>query len=154
MFDNKQFERTFTVTKQTTQNYLNICEITDPFFTSQRDVSGRYNIDPLVKVLVHSSVLKPKIKDNIVIRRKYIHSKKLGTGCTFGHGGWVQQLRIKLTEDGRRTERYWKFKVDKWCSRPSLITVFPIGFVFFKRQPEQVARDNEVPGEFTPALIS
>ena len=57
LFDNKQFERVFTVTKQTTQNMLNICEITDPIFTSQRDVSGRYNIDPaLVKVLMAVSL--------------------------------------------------------------------------------------------------
>ncbi|KAI2506757.1 Ribosomal protein-like protein [Fragilaria crotonensis] len=52
VFDDKQYERIFRVTKQMTQNMLNICAITDPFFTSQQDVSGRYNIDPLVKVLM------------------------------------------------------------------------------------------------------
>ena len=52
VFDDKQYERTFRVTKNMTQNMLNICAITDPFFTAQQDVTGRYNIDPLVKVLM------------------------------------------------------------------------------------------------------
>jgi hypothetical protein len=52
VFDDKQYERIYKVTKNMTQNMLNVCAITDPFFTSQQDVSGRYNIDPLVKVLM------------------------------------------------------------------------------------------------------
>jgi hypothetical protein len=52
VFDDKKYERIHRVTKHMTQNILNVCAITDPFFTSQQDVSGRYNIDPLVKVLM------------------------------------------------------------------------------------------------------
>jgi ethanolamine utilization protein EutP (predicted NTPase) len=52
LFDDKQYKHIFRITKQMTQHVLNICAITDPFSTSQQDVSGRYNIDPLVKVLL------------------------------------------------------------------------------------------------------
>lgn len=52
VFNDKQYERIYRVTKGMTQNMLNICAITDPFFTSIQDVSGRYNIGPIVKILM------------------------------------------------------------------------------------------------------
>ena len=52
VFDDKQYKHTFRISKQMTQHILHICAITDPFFTLQQDVSRRYNIDPLAKVLM------------------------------------------------------------------------------------------------------
>ena len=52
VFNDKQFERIFRVTKTIVQQAFDTCARTDPFFTVQSDVTGRYNIGPLVKVLM------------------------------------------------------------------------------------------------------
>jgi hypothetical protein len=52
IFNDRQFERIFRVTKTITQQLLQVCARTDPFFTEQQDVCGRFKISPLVKVLM------------------------------------------------------------------------------------------------------
>ncbi|KAI2503188.1 Ribosomal protein-like protein [Fragilaria crotonensis] len=52
IFNDRQFERIYRVSKSIVQQLFDICARTDPFFTAQRDVSGRFNIGPLVKVLM------------------------------------------------------------------------------------------------------
>lgn len=52
VFNDRQFERIYRVSKSIVQQLFDICARTDPFFTAQRDVSGRFNIGPLVKVLM------------------------------------------------------------------------------------------------------
>jgi hypothetical protein len=52
VFDDKQFERMYCITKTMAQQLLNVCALTDPFFTAQTDVCKRFNIGPMVKVLM------------------------------------------------------------------------------------------------------
>jgi hypothetical protein len=52
VFNDRQFERIFRVSKSIVQELFDTCARSDPFFTIQRDVSGRFNIGPLVKVLM------------------------------------------------------------------------------------------------------
>ncbi len=53
LFYDRQFERIFRLTKSIVELLLiQICEKADPFFTNIQDVTGRYNISPVAKVLV------------------------------------------------------------------------------------------------------
>ncbi len=52
VFNDRQFERIYRVSKSIVQQVFDTCARTDPFFTVQTDVSRRYNIGPLVKVLM------------------------------------------------------------------------------------------------------
>jgi hypothetical protein len=52
VFDDKQFEHLYRITKTMAQQLLNVCALTDPFFTAQTDVCKRFNIGPMVKVLM------------------------------------------------------------------------------------------------------
>ena len=52
VFNDRQFERIFRVTKSIVQQVFDTCARTDPLFTVVSDVTGRYNIGPLVKVLM------------------------------------------------------------------------------------------------------
>ena len=52
LFDDRQFERMFRVTKSIVELLIQICGKADPFFTNVQDVTGRYNISPVAKVLV------------------------------------------------------------------------------------------------------
>ena len=52
VFNDRQFERIFRVSKSIVQELFDTCARSNPFFTIQRDVSGRFNIGPLVKVLM------------------------------------------------------------------------------------------------------
>ena len=52
VFNDRQFERIFRVSKSIVQQMFDTCARTNPFFTTQTDVTGRYNIGPLVKVLM------------------------------------------------------------------------------------------------------
>ena len=52
VFNDRQFERIFRVSKSIVQQLFDTCVRSDPFFTIQRDVSGRFNIGPLVKILM------------------------------------------------------------------------------------------------------
>lgn len=50
--DRQQFERIFRVTKSIVELLIQVCGKADPFFTNIQDVTGRYNISPVAKVLV------------------------------------------------------------------------------------------------------
>jgi hypothetical protein len=53
LFDDRQFERIFCLTKSILVELLiQICGKADPFFTNLQDVTGRCNISPVAKVLV------------------------------------------------------------------------------------------------------
>jgi hypothetical protein len=52
IFDDKQFERVFRITKTMTEQIMQLCARTDTFFTEIEDVSCRYGIAPVAKVLV------------------------------------------------------------------------------------------------------
>ena len=52
VFNDRQFEWIYRVSKSIVQQLFDICSRTNPFFTAQRDVCGRFNIGPLVKVLM------------------------------------------------------------------------------------------------------
>ena len=52
VFDDRQFERIFRVTKSIVQQVFDTCARSDPFFTVQTDVTGKFNIGPFVKVLM------------------------------------------------------------------------------------------------------
>ncbi|KAI2495198.1 Ribosomal protein-like protein [Fragilaria crotonensis] len=52
VFNDRQFERIFRVTKTIMEYLIQICAKTDPFFTDIQDVSGRYSIAPVAKVLM------------------------------------------------------------------------------------------------------
>ena len=57
VFNDKQFERMYRVTKSIVQQVFDTCARTDPFFTVVSDVTGRYNIGPMVKVLMSLKLL-------------------------------------------------------------------------------------------------
>jgi Plant transposon protein len=57
VFDDKQFERIFRITKSMAQQILNVCARTDPFFTDTQDATNRWNIGPMVKVLLGLKML-------------------------------------------------------------------------------------------------
>ena len=57
VFDDKQLERIFRITKVMAQNILNVCARTDPFFTDETDATNRSNIGPMVKVLMALKML-------------------------------------------------------------------------------------------------
>jgi hypothetical protein len=52
VFDDKQYERTFRITKFTTQTLLEIGAKADPFLTGESDATGKCGIDPLLKVIM------------------------------------------------------------------------------------------------------
>jgi hypothetical protein len=52
VFNDRQFERIFRLTKTIVQHLIQICVKTDPFFTDIQDISGRYCIAPVTKVLM------------------------------------------------------------------------------------------------------
>ena len=52
LFDDRQFERIFCLTKSIVKLLIQICGKAGPFFTNIQDVTGRYNISPMAKVLV------------------------------------------------------------------------------------------------------
>ena len=52
IFDDKQFERVFRITKTMTEQIMLVCARSDSFFTEIEDVSGRYGIAPMAKILV------------------------------------------------------------------------------------------------------
>jgi hypothetical protein len=52
IFNDRQFERIFRVTKTIVEYLIQICAKTDPFFTDIQDVRGRYSIAPVAKVLM------------------------------------------------------------------------------------------------------
>ncbi len=52
VFNDRQVERIFRVSKLIVQELFDTCARADPFFTVQRDVSARFNIGPLVKVIM------------------------------------------------------------------------------------------------------
>jgi hypothetical protein len=58
VFNDKQFERIFRITKSMAQNILNVCAHTEPFFTDDvADATNRLNIGPMVKVLMALKML-------------------------------------------------------------------------------------------------
>ena len=52
LFNDRQFERIFRLTKSIVELLIQLCGKADPFFTNIQDVTGRYNISPVAKVLV------------------------------------------------------------------------------------------------------
>jgi hypothetical protein len=52
IFDDKQFERVFRITKTITEQIMLVCARSDSFFTEIVDVGGRYGITPMAKILV------------------------------------------------------------------------------------------------------
>ena len=52
IFNDKQFERFFRVTRSIVELLIQICGKTDPFFTNIQDVTGRYTISPVAKILI------------------------------------------------------------------------------------------------------
>jgi hypothetical protein len=52
LFNDRQFERIFCVTRSIVEVLIQTCGSADPFFTNVQDVTGRYNISPVAKVLV------------------------------------------------------------------------------------------------------
>lgn len=52
IFDDKQFEMIFRITKTMVQRIIQICARSDPFFTEIQDVSGQYGIAPEAKILI------------------------------------------------------------------------------------------------------
>ena len=52
VFHDRQFERIFRVTKAIVEHLIQVCAKNDPFFTDIHDVSGRFGIAPVAKVLM------------------------------------------------------------------------------------------------------
>ena len=52
VFHDRQFERIFRVTKGIVEYTIQVCAKSDPFFTDIQDISGRYGIAPVAKVLM------------------------------------------------------------------------------------------------------
>ena len=52
IFNDRQFERIFRLTKSIIEHLIQVCGNADPFFTDIQDVSGRYGIAPVAKVLM------------------------------------------------------------------------------------------------------
>ena len=52
IFNDRQFERTFRITKSMVEEILQICANADPFFTALQDVTGRFAIAPVAKILM------------------------------------------------------------------------------------------------------
>ncbi len=57
VFNDRQFERIFRLTKTIVEHPIRICAKTEPFFTDIQDVSGRYCIAPVAKVLMALKLL-------------------------------------------------------------------------------------------------
>ena len=52
VFQDRQFERIFCVTKAIVEYLIQACAKNDPFFTDIHDVSGHFGIAPVAKVLM------------------------------------------------------------------------------------------------------
>jgi len=57
VFNDRQFERLYRVTKTIFQKLLEVCAFADPFFTDQHDAARRFNICPKAKVLMALKVI-------------------------------------------------------------------------------------------------
>jgi hypothetical protein len=57
VFNDRQCERILRVSKSIVQQTFDTCAQIDPYFTVQTDVTGRYNIAPIVKVHMALKVL-------------------------------------------------------------------------------------------------
>jgi hypothetical protein len=57
VFNDRQFERMFRISKTIMQQLIAVCAAADPFFTEQTDTTGRYKICPFAKILMALKVV-------------------------------------------------------------------------------------------------